>query len=75
MAKFEELLSELDKLKLPKDKYIIFGSGPLAVRGIRESKGLDIIVTPDLWDKLVKKYKSDCRVIRIGRIEIGEGGS
>jgi hypothetical protein len=79
MTSFEELLYELDKLKLPKEKYVIFGNGPLAVRGIRESDDLDIIVTTDLWDKLIKKYKSQIkqfepqsRVIKIGKIELGK---
>jgi len=52
------LLRELDKLNLPKDKYAITSSGCLAVRGIREANDVDIIVTDDLWCKLIKSYKT-----------------
>ncbi|GAF93599.1 unnamed protein product, partial [marine sediment metagenome] len=49
-------LDELKRLDLPKDKYAIFGSGPLAIRGLRENRDLDIIVKPELWEKLVNEY-------------------
>ena len=82
MTKFQKLLHELDKLKLPKDKYVIFGSGLLAAKKIRESDDLDIVVTPDLWDKLIKKYKPQIKefepqkkVIKIGKIEFGKNYS
>ena len=68
-----KLLSQLKKLNLSTDQFAIFGSGPLAVRGIRESKDLDLIARKALWDKLAKKYppvpeKPYC--IRIGDLEI-----
>lgn len=72
LTKFKELLYELDKLKLPEDKYVIFGSGPLAVRNIRESRDIDVIVTIDLWDELIKKHKPQGGTIKIGRVEIGK---
>ena len=58
MSKFNDLLTELDALKLPKNKYVIVGSGPLEVRGIRESQDLDILVNDDLWEKLSNKYET-----------------
>ncbi|MBI2474851.1 hypothetical protein HYV69_00270 [Candidatus Uhrbacteria bacterium] len=67
-------LSELELLKLPTGKFAIFGSGSMAVRGIRESEDLDIIVKQDLWDILVQKYpmslhdNSTC--LKIGNVEI-----
>jgi len=68
-----DLLSQLKKLRLPPDQFAIFGSGPLAVRGIRESKDLDIIAKKSLWDELAQQYpplpeKPYC--IRIGDLEI-----
>jgi len=63
-------LNKLKKLNLPKDKFAIFGSGPLAVRGIRKSNDIDIIVKPELWKELKEKYKPKDRVIKIGKIEI-----
>jgi len=69
MSKFDDLLIELDTLKIPKGKYVIVGSGPLGVRGIRESKDLDILVENDLWKELLKKYgvfnKNGNKVIKI----------
>ena len=75
MVNFEYLLKELDKLNLPKDEYIIFGSGPIAIRKIREADDIDIVVTPALWKKLVKIYEPNAqngRIIKLGRIEIGK---
>jgi len=69
--KFEKQLNELKKLNLQKEEYAIFGSGPLAIRGIRESQDIDIIVKPRLWNKLSKKYsKENDKLIKIGSIEI-----
>ena len=45
-------LDELAKLGLPKYQFAIFGSGPMGIRGLRECDDLDIIVKPDLWNKL-----------------------
>ncbi|MCD6558103.1 MAG: hypothetical protein J7K31_03685 [Candidatus Aenigmarchaeota archaeon] len=65
-------LDELRRLKLPRDKFAIFGSGCLAIRNIRDNNDLDIIVKPELWEHLIKKYprtkKSD--FIQIDNIEI-----
>ncbi len=59
----------METLELPKDKYVIVGSGPLGVRGIRESQDLDILVKDDLWEKLSDKYriinKNGNKVIKI----------
>jgi len=54
---FQTKFENLKKLNLPKDQFVIVGSGPMSVRGIRESEDIDVIVTPTLWDELVKKYK------------------
>lgn len=68
---FEKHLCELKKLKLPKKQYAIFGSGPLAIRGIRKSEDIDIIVNQTLWNKLVKKYPLNTEfLIKINSIEI-----
>ena len=54
--KIKDLLTELDKLNLPKDKFAITSSGPLGIRNIREINDLDIIVYPCLWQELSKRY-------------------
>lgn len=67
-------LDELQSLKLPTGKFAIFGSGPIAVREIRESNDLDIIVKQDLWEELLKKYPTclheDPICLKIGNIEV-----
>lgn len=64
-------LDELKQLKLPTDKFAIFGSGPMGVRGLKEVDDLDIIVKPGLWDELAKKYAPmEGKYIKIGNIEI-----
>jgi len=38
--------------------YAIYGSGPMALHGIRESEDMDVLVSPEVWDFLVKNgYK------------------
>ena len=49
-------LDELKSLNLPKGQFAIFGSGPLAVRGLRENEDLDMLVTSDLWNKLAEGH-------------------
>lgn len=67
----DQLLSELKKLNLPQKEYAIFGSGPLAIRKIREINDLDIIVKPELWKKLAAQYPAeDDQVIHLMLIEI-----
>ena len=74
---FDSLLKDLKKLNLPKNEFAIFGSGPLAIRGIRDSRDLDIIVKPELWSNLAEKHKIEefkvepkKQFIKIGEIEI-----
>lgn len=75
MLKF---IGELKVLNFPAGQYAIFGSGPLAVRDLREANDLDIIVKQELWDKLAVQYephekettKGPTASIAIGNIEI-----
>ena len=66
-----KFLDELERINLPKDKFAVFGSGPLGVRELREIEDLDIVVKSDLWDELVKEYTSENgKHIKIDNIEI-----
>ncbi len=49
-------LDEVKKLNLPRKKFALFGSAPLAIRGIRENKDIDLIVKKEVWNTLIKKY-------------------
>ncbi len=53
--KFELLLRKLKSFKLPRDQFAIMSSGVLAVRGLREARDIDIIVTKKLWARLSKE--------------------
>lgn len=46
------IIERVKELNLPHGSYAVFGSGPLAVRGLREAKDLDIIITSELFRKL-----------------------
>lgn len=48
----QQIISELEKFNFPKNEYAIFGSGPLAIRELRESNDIDVIVTKKLFEKL-----------------------
>lgn len=64
-------LKELKKLDLPRDKFAVFGSGPMGIRGIRDSSDVDIIVKQNLWEELAKKNKVEHEImIKIGNVEI-----
>lgn len=74
--RFKKLLEEFKKLNLPDGKYVIYGSGPLGIREIREVHDLDVVVTDDLYKKLLEKYfkkekiEEKKRFIKLNRIEI-----
>lgn len=75
-----EYLDELKKLNLPQKGYAITGSGPLVIRGYRGyNSDIDIVVKPELWDKLREKYADDLiafengeELIKVGNIEISK---
>jgi hypothetical protein len=70
--KFEERLDELRKLKLPADKFAVFGNGPLSVRGLKDAIDLHIIVKKDVWDVLDRKFmaRNNFGAIILGNIEV-----
>jgi hypothetical protein len=47
-----EILSKVKKLNLPKDSYVVFGSGPMAALGLRESNDIDLLVSKEIYQKL-----------------------
>ena len=64
-------LEELKLLNLPKGKFSIFGSGPLAIKDLRENEDLDVLVTHDLWNELAKQYPITTKNNRPDSIYIG----
>jgi hypothetical protein len=49
-------------MDLPVGKYAILGSGPLAVRGLREGRDLDLIVIPEVYEDYKRKEEWIVRV-------------
>ena len=47
---FKELLSNLKQLNIAPGTFAIFGSGPMAVRGLKEPNDLDVIVIKSVYD-------------------------
>ncbi len=56
---FFEYMEEVKKMDLPLGEYAILGSGPLAVRGIRETKDIDLIVTLAIYTQYKEQEKWD----------------
>jgi hypothetical protein len=50
----QEIIAKVKELNLPKNSYIVFGSGPLAAVGIREAGDIDLYVTPDVLKAFIK---------------------
>lgn len=48
----KEIISKVKKLNFPKGSYIVFGSCPLAIVGIREANDIDLLVSPEILKKL-----------------------
>ncbi|WP_336041424.1 zinc ABC transporter substrate-binding protein [Acinetobacter dispersus] len=46
------LVSQLISLNLPTDQYVVVGGGVLTIHGVRETEDIDLVVTPDLFNKL-----------------------
>jgi len=62
----KSFLMELDSLNIPKEDYIIFGSGPMAIKGLLEPSDLDVVVRENVY----KEMFGNKEPIRIGNIEL-----
>lgn len=48
----QEIIAKVKGLKLPEDSYVVFGSCPMALAGIRESNDIDMLVTKEVFTSL-----------------------
>ncbi|MFH1585248.1 MAG: hypothetical protein ABIB79_00590 [archaeon] len=73
---FLHYLEEVRGMHLSLGTYAILGSGPLVIRGIRETKDVDLIVTPDIYEYYKKqkdwklKFAYGNFFLRKGNVEI-----
>lgn len=55
-------MSELKEMNLSKNDFVIYGSAPMVLRGIKEkNEDLDVLVKDNLWEKLCVKYPSNIK--------------
>ncbi len=50
--KKEEIIGKVKALHLPEGSYVVFGSCPLAIAGIREANDIDLLVSKETLAKL-----------------------
>ncbi|MEK7642740.1 MAG: YdcF family protein [Patescibacteria group bacterium] len=50
----QEIISKVKELNLPKGEYVVFGSAPMAMAGIREAGDIDLLVSPEVFESLRK---------------------
>jgi len=55
MAYGKDITLKIKSLNFPLGKYIVLGGASLAVRGIRETRDLDILITTELFEELSHK--------------------
>ncbi|MBI3626670.1 hypothetical protein HY224_01340 [Candidatus Uhrbacteria bacterium] len=48
----DEIIAKVKALNLPKNSYIVFGSCPLAIAGLREANDIDLLVSEEIFLKL-----------------------
>ena len=48
----DDVITELGRLRLPPGQYVVVGGAALAVRGIRETNDIDLVVTTELFERL-----------------------
>jgi hypothetical protein len=51
----DQVLAELHALKLTFGQYVVVGGAALAIRDIRDTEDIDLVVTPQLFDELAAR--------------------
>jgi len=67
---FKDNLTALKKLNLPTSDFVVVSSGALAVRGICDARDLDVVVSDELWEELISKYKVKINEFGIKTVEL-----
>jgi hypothetical protein len=55
----QQIIDSTKELQLPIGEFVVFGSCPMALAGIRESDDIDIFVSQALYDELKQKGWSE----------------
>ena len=59
----------LPPFDLPIGSYMIAGSGPLAIRNLREALDIDIIAIEALWQVIQKQHPGGGKCVEVGRLD------
>ena len=53
-------MDTLKELKIPKEDFVIYGSAPMVLRGLKEKNNdLDVLVKKNVWENLSVKYPNN----------------
>lgn len=52
--KWRDVVAKVNAMDWPANSCVVFGSCPMALAGLRESRDIDLFVSPELYDKLKK---------------------
>jgi len=50
------LFDKLRELNFPTTEYIVVSGGPLAIRGIKKTRDIDLVVSDKFWNELSSQY-------------------
>ena len=50
-----DIIAQVKSLNLPLDKFVVVGGSSLAIRKLRETNDIDLIVLPEIFEKLVAR--------------------
>lgn len=48
----QEIIQEITSLNLPQGSYVVYGSAPLAICGLREASDIDLLISEELFETL-----------------------
>lgn len=66
-----QIIAQVQNRNLPEGEYLVFGSAPMCMRGIRECEDIDLLVSPRTYEDLKSKGWKE-RNTKIGRMLIRE---
>lgn len=65
----QSLLSKFRELNLSIGEYVIFGSGPLCVRGLKDWTDIDVVVLPEIYDNFKNNVDWQIKIFENSGIE------
>jgi hypothetical protein len=63
------LLKKFNELNLSTREYVIFGSGPLCVRGLKDWTDIDVVVLPEIYNNFKNNVDWETKIFENSGIE------